>query len=321
MVLASRVFAGVCGGNITAAQAAMADITSDEERTAGMGMVGMALGLGFALGPVIGGAAAHGWELLGWGDAYEFVGPGVVATVICGVNLLIAFFQLPETLPPERRGKSHFRRFATVREMSGVLRHRITGPLILLTFIFTFAFSNLEVSFSLFARTELGMEDLEQIFGLFTYLGLVMAFVQGYLVRKLVKRVPEPTLMIAGLPLIALGLVTMPVVGGVPAILGPLTLMALGQGIASPSVMSLISRSAGQGEQGRVLGTSQSLSALARIVGPCFAGVLFDVGAALPFWLAAAIMVGAAAWGTGVRRRIRAEAPALELVRQTRTRR
>lgn len=304
VLLLSRVLAGIGGANITAAQAYIADVTSHKDRTAGMGLIGMAFGLGFALGPVIGGGSTHLYQVLfpTLSESLPHVGAGVAATLICSINLIWAAFKLPESLPPERRGRVEFRRFATLRDVGQTLRHRAIGPLIIFFFVVTFAFSNLEISFSLYAKEELGQE-LRAIYGLFVFIGLSMAFTQGYLVRKMVKVVDEANLMILGAAILVLGLFMLPFAPW-RWILLPLLILSVGQGLSSPCVMSLISRSAGERSQGNVLGTSQSASALARIVGPAFGGVFFDINPRLPFWAAAAIMLIAVIWGMSQRRNL-----------------
>ncbi len=301
LLLVSRLLAGLCGANITAAQAYIADITSEKDRTAGMGLVGMAFGLGFAFGPIFGGGATHLWQIY-FPSMPAHVGPGVAATLICGLNFLAATVRLPESLPPERRGQTKFRKFATLREVGETLSHRVVGPLVVLFFMITFALANLEVSFSLYARGALGL-DLRHIYGLFVYIGVVMALVQGYVVRKAVRVVPEPVLICAGIVLIVGGLALLPMSATVPWLLGTMTILSFGQGICTPSVMSLISRCAAGTAQGRVLGTSQSASSLARIVGPMFGGVFFDIGHRVPFWAAAGVM--ALAFGVAMRMRRR----------------
>jgi MFS family permease len=325
LLLFSRIFAGVCGGNVTAAQAFVADVTDAKDRTAGMGLVGMAFGLGFALGPVLGGGAT--WLTSQYmPHATAQFGAGMMAGAICLVNLLWAWARLPESLPPEKRGKVHFTRFATTREALAVLRHPAIGSLILFFFLSTFAFANVEVSFSLYARKIMGpgivepfrvaVESAEglkiitrHIYHYFLFIGLVMAFVQGYLLRRLVKFVPETILIITGTAILAVGLVWMPLVKHEYVMLLPLTLLSLGNGLSAPSILSLISRNASSTNQGNVFGTSQAVSSLARIVGPAFAGIIYSYDPRAPFFAAALIMFGAIWWACEVRQRLIQHAP------------
>lgn len=302
MLLASRILAGICGANITAAQAYIADITPPEKRTAGMGLIGMAFGLGFTFGPAIGGLASRYWSAWHPGAPIQ-MGPGLIAGLICGVNLLWALAMLPESLPPQRRDRAPARRLASLHETMGNLRHPSIGPLIALFFLITFAFSNLEVSFTLYATgvLHIGQDKIGLFF--MTY-GILMSLVQGGLVRQLVKVIPERTLLIPGVALLALGLFTIPLAANLVHAAGTMMLMALGQGLSMPCVMSLISRSAGVRVQGNVSGTSQGASSLARIIGPMIGGMLFDHGPHWPFWIAAIVMTLAAAWAVLIRGRL-----------------
>ncbi len=302
LLLVSRLIAGIGGANITAAQAYMADITDSRDRTAAMGMIGMAFGLGFALGPVIGGGATHLWEWL-FPAAMAHQGAGVVAALICGANLVGAIFLLPESLAPERRGQASRRRFATLADIGATLTHRSIGPLMVLFFLVTFAFAKLEITFSLYAGEVLGL-PVRAIYGLFVFLGLSMAFWQGWFVRRAVRFVPEPVLAVGGIGCLTAALLMFPLVASVPWMLLSIALLSFGQGIAMPSVMSLISRSATGDRQGRVLGVSQSAGSLARIVGPLLGGPLFDLGPSLPFLAAALAMAFALGWAVMVRRRL-----------------
>ena len=302
MLLVSRVLAGVCGANLAAAQAYISDITSEKDRTAGMGLVGIAFGLGFAFGPVLGGVSSHAWHVFFPGQIHH-MGPGLVATAICAVNFIWACFKLPESLPPERRGQVHFRRFASTREALANLAHPAIGPLIILLFLVTFAFANMEVSFSIYAKKVLLLRE-EGIYGLFIFLGLFMAFIQGYLIRKLVKVISEQVIMIVGVTLLTIGLFLLPLHATIVYVLATLTIIASGQGLCMPSVLSLISRSSSAQTQGNVMGTSQSASSLARILGPAIGGPIFDLGPRWPFWTAAAIMAFAIVWSVLTRGRL-----------------
>lgn len=289
-LLVSRAFAGLCGANITAAQAYIADITPARERTAGMGMIGAAFGLGFTFGPVLGLAGMIAWDHFLPGDPHLHVGAGIIAALICAVNFVWALFALPESLPAERRGVAATRKFATLRESCANLAHRVVGPLILLQFLVTFSFATVEVGFGIYAREVLKL-DLRQIIGVFVFVGLAMAAVYGGLVRALVKRLPEATVLTAGIVLLIAGLVLLPLHASLLYLFLPMALLAVGQGLANPCILSLISRAVGGDVQGNVLGTNQAMSALARIAGPAFAGIVYDkVSPGGTFWGGAAMM-------------------------------
>lgn len=146
--------------------------------------------------------------------------------------------------------------------------------------------------------------NLDRTYSLFIFIGLVMAFTQGFLVRRIVKRVSEQTLMIYGAAILVLGLVLLPVWKTTALMLMALAILSIGQGMCQPCVLSLISRRTSATSQGNVFGTSQAVGSLARIVGPAFGGGFYALGHRAPFWAAAAIMAGAVWWAVEVRARM-----------------
>lgn len=272
VLLVSRVFAGICGANLTAAQAYIADVTDADQRTAGMGLVGMAFGLGFVFGPVIGaGAATFAASALPEWNAQT--APGLVAASLCLINLLWAARALPESLPPEKRGRGETpRRLATLNQMTRYLRHPLVGPLAGVFFLATFAFSGFEVSLSVYLKKTPGLElETRGVYAVFIYVGLVLAFMHGYVVRRAVKFVPEAVLVGVGAALQGIGLAIVPIAPNLFFVLTGLAVLGMGQGVCVPSLLALVSRAADPSEQGRVMGVTQSASSLARILGPMFA--------------------------------------------------
>jgi MFS transporter, DHA1 family, tetracycline resistance protein len=294
MLLLSRVFAGICGANIAAAQAYIADVTPAEGRTKAMGLVGMAFGLGFAIGPALGaGAMFYGGNA--WPDIAPQTFPGVVAGIICGLNFLWAAAALPESLPKEKRGRvAHVQRFATIGQIRDTLASPILGPLVVLFFIVTFAFSNLEMAFVLYAKAEppvgLGL-SIRGVYGVFIYIGLTLAFMYGYVVRKVSGRVLDTRLVIVGIASQAIGLALLPTVPAMWMLLLAMGILSFGQGFSNPPLLSLISRATPADRQGAIMGVTQSAGSLARILGPAFAGLVIDfTDLRWPFWAAAVIM-------------------------------
>ena len=294
MLLLSRVFAGICGANLTAAQAYIADITSERERTAGMGLVGMAFGLGFALGPIVGIAGVWLTRLVD-GEQMIHTGPGLLAAAICGLNFLWALRSLPESLPPERRGKLRMDGFASTRETLAALRHPIAGPLIVLSFLSMTAIAILHVCFALYAQNVLGM-PYEGVYAYFIFIGAIMAVVQGWLVGKIVRFVSEQVLLLIGTGLLVIGLAVFPLFPHWGWLLLPLAILGVGQGVCQPSLMSLLSRGTDARIQGNVMGAAHAAQSLGRVLGPLFGGLFFDWGPRLPFWVAALIMTIALRW-------------------------
>ncbi len=188
LLFVSRILAGVAGANIPVAQAFIADSTTDEDRARGMGLIGAAFGLGFVFGPAIGGLLAH----------YGHRAPGLAATVICGLNLLVALWRLPESCVPGRQ------RVAAVHPLRG-LRHLRPGASLTtwlsLFAMAVFSFATMETTLSLLCASAFAM-PASQIYWLFGFMGVMTALMQGGLIGRLAQRVAEPRLAIAG-PLLA----------------------------------------------------------------------------------------------------------------------
>ncbi len=288
VLFAARAFAGACAGNIAAAQAYVADVTPPEKRAKGMGMIGAAFGLGFIIGPVIGGVIA--------GDdvaTADLATPCLIAAALSFIGFLGIVFLLQESLPEgvqqQRRG-----RLASAR---AALSRPGLGRLLLVFFLVILAFSGMETVFAWWAIAQFGWGPRATGF-VFFYVGLLSAAMQGGLIGPLTRRLGEERLMLAGLSLIAFGLAVMPVAATVPLLLVSVSALALGMGAMQPSINSLISRRAGIERQGEVMGVAQSAGSLARVVGPIIAGALFaGFGRNTPFLWGAALVVAALAIG------------------------
>ncbi len=294
MLFISRILAGVAGASIPVAQAYIADVTSESERAHGMGLIGAAFGLGFVFGPVIGGLLAH----------YGHSAPGLAATAICGTNLIAAFWRLPESLPPKQR-QARPAVHPLLQWRAAFQRPQI-APLVLLFASVVFCFSTMETTLSLLCATAYQM-SASHIYWLFGYMGVMTTLMQGGIIGRLARRTDETRLVGVGTGLLAAGLGTAPFAPPLLPLLGALGAVALGQGIASPLLSSLLSKASPGKERGEVLGVSQSLGALARIFGPLWGGLLFDrAGPAGPYVTTAAIMGVATAVAWSVAPRIRA---------------
>jgi len=287
MLFAARAFAGACAGNIAAAQAYIADITKPEDRAKGMGLIGAAFGLGFIIGPALGGLLAGTEPATADVETPAWVAAGLSALALCGVLLLLA-----ESLPADRRrlGSSPSR-IATILR---ALHRPVLSRLILLFFLVILAFSGMESIFALWAMEQFGWGP-GQVGYVFAYVGVISAILQGGLIGALTRRFGEERLLRCGLALIAAGLLILTVARNLPILGGALTALALGMGLVQPSLNSLISRRAGHEEQGEVLGVSQSAGSLSRVLGPAAAGFFFGhFGRNAAFFWGAALVAGAA---------------------------
>jgi multidrug resistance protein len=311
----SRILAGVGGSTVPVAEAYIADVTPPERRAGNMGLIGAAFGLGFTIGPALGGILA----------ALAPAAPGYAAAGLCFANALAAFVLLPESLPIARAdaapgpavrpGAPWAAAGVAPRRAPGFtftlrgLRDALGSPrlrgVLVLYFLFTAAFAVIQPTLSLFGAARFGMDE-RRVGYLFAFLGLVSAAVQGGLVRRLVPRLGEARLIRwSSLPFVA-GLTLLAWSPNLATLLAALGLLAIGYGGTLPSVISLVSRVAPPELQGGVLGVGQSVGSLARIAAPLAAGIAFDASLAAPYLLGAAV----AAAGALAALRLRTPAPA-----------
>lgn len=292
LLFISRVFAGICGANLSVASAYIADLTTPENRSKGMGLIGMAFGFGFILGPAIGGLSA------GW---FGLSGPGWVAGALCLANFILACFILRES----RTGSS-----PAVAARAGweQWKHTLRQPklrlLIGLFFLATFCFTSFETTLPLLLDKRFGFEE-KHIGYLFAYCGVIAALIQGGVIGPLVKRFGEAQLIFLSLIVVAISLVLVPFSPHLGALMISLGLFSAGSGINRAPTMGLISINAPEHEQGATLGVAQSAGTLARIIGPILAATLYGVQLIMPYLLAALVAGFAAflAWQFLCRRR------------------
>ncbi len=296
LLFLARIIDGASGGNISTAQAYVADVTTPENRAKGMGMVGAAFGLGFVLGPAVGGVLGH------WGGNLAI---GLFAAALSGGNLVFAFFALPESRQPGAAG-AHVP--ASLGTVLSVVRLPIIGLALILFFLFTTAFSQMEGTFSVFLITQhlqpgvgtaageaLAHEASAKSAWLFSVVGVTSAVIQGGFIGRLRKRFGEPALVIAGTSLVALGLLSIPVAPSYAWLFAPMVLLAAGSGLNNPSLSSLVSQQAPEDRRGQTLGAYQAMGCVGRIAGPALGGLLFDVAPGLPYAVAGAMTLGCAA--------------------------
>ena len=285
MLFAARAFAGICAGNIAAAQAYIADVTSPEKRARGMGLIGAAFGLGFIIGPALGGLVA-GNDVA----TADLETPGLIAAGLSAIAFLGVVLLLPESLPAAVRARQARSRFGA---LCSAFRQPVLARLLAIFFLVILAFAGMESTFALWAMREHGWGPA-QIGYVFTYVGLLSAVMQGGLIGPLTRRFGEERLLLSGLALIALGLLVLPFSRTLPPLLVAVSALAIGMGAMQPSLNSLISRRAGAEEQGEVMGVAQSVGSLSRVLGPIMAGALFEsFGRNSPF-LWGAVLVAAA---------------------------
>jgi multidrug resistance protein len=281
-LLASRALHGMCAATVPTAQAYVADTTSEAERTKGMGMIGAAFGLGFVLGPALGGMLGHA----------SLRTPVFIASALTFANLLFAYLRLPESHRPEPGLRLDFARIAAplVTLPRDISRHRL-ARLFTVAFLVTFALAALEATFALMIPVVYGYGAFG-VGALLALAGLVQALAQGYLVGRLAAKFGEARLLPVGLAALAVGLAPLASAGSRALMAMLLALLSLGYGLSSPSISSLISRRTARHLQGEVLGVNQSALSLARIFGPLAGGLVYDwFGPAAPYFGGAGVAV------------------------------
>jgi len=280
LLFGSRIFAGIAGANIPTAQAVVADVTTPENRAKGMGLIGAAFGLGFIFGPAIGGFLSQ------WGYSM----PAFFASGLSLLNFTAAWFLLPETLKPELRAKVRISRLDAFRKA-------ITRPhlplLLLVSFLVVGAFSGFETTFALFAERTFAFNS-RTIGYLFAFIGIILVIVQGGLVGRTVKFIGEHHIVPISLGIVAMGLLMIPASQTLAVLMVSLAVLSIGMGFNNPSLTSLISQYSAAEDQGGILGLTQSLSSLGRIVGPLWAGYAYDnLGVSMPY-VSGAVVIGIA---------------------------
>jgi DHA1 family tetracycline resistance protein-like MFS transporter len=289
MVFAARALAGACAGNIAAANAYVADVTPPEGRAKGMGMIGAAFGLGFIIGPALGGVVA-GNNLA----TANLRAPGLIACALSVTALLGVVFLLKESLPEGAATRPRRSRITALRDALG---RAVLARLLAIFFLTILAFAGMESTFALWAMAQLGWGPAQTGY-LFAYVGLLSAVMQGGLIGRLTALFGEEKLLIAGLASIAAGLLVLPLSRDLPLLLVATSGLALGMGAMQPSLNSLISRRAGATEQGEVMGVAQSVGSLSRVLGPLLAGALFaGFGRESPYLCGTVLVVAAALIG------------------------
>ncbi|MFN2509921.1 MAG: MFS transporter [Pyrinomonadaceae bacterium] len=300
MLFVGRILDGISGGNISTAQAYIADITTKEDRAKGMGLLGAAFGLGFIFGPAIGGILSR------WGIHVPFL----FAAGLCFANAVLLYFTLPETVTADHPARVSAARGRGLAQLIDSLKQPRLGFILTIYFLFIVAFSIMTTSFSLYTMFRFGYDAHHNGY-LFAYVGVIAVIIQGVLIGRLVRRFGELWLVIVGALSFALSLFAVPFVGpksgGLVALLVGGGIFSLGNSLSTPALNSLASKSVGPAEQGSVLGVTQSVASLARAVGPSLAALLIhstslEVGADgvahymsdrslfITFWTGAVIM-------------------------------
>ncbi|HEV8380177.1 MAG TPA: MFS transporter [Gemmatimonadales bacterium] len=273
----SRVVSGFAGGNISVAQAYMADISTPAERSRAMGIVGAAFGIGFSAGPGIGGLADH---YLG------HAAPGLIAVGLSLANFVSAYFILSESLKHELRVKRPL--FDLWHIVDAIARPKLR-PLMIVWALVPLGFAGYTAALPLHAIAALGWKQLQLTF-LFIIIGVTAAAVQGYFFGKVVRRTGERVLVIAGTFGMAVSIAIVPFLPSSALLYAWTFVLAIANSVFSPAAIGLVSVYADPNEQGTVLGAAQAISALGRTAGPPLIGQAYDVSPITSFLLAGLFM-------------------------------
>jgi len=340
LLLLSRILQGIMTANLSTLQAYIADVTKPEDRGRAMGMIGAAFGFGFILGPFFGGILA----------AYSFRAPGLAAAALALINFALAVRNLPESLhlrkkahadsessgyredpkeeelKPEPFGAKVIARVllrqATLKPLREAMANRTIAMLVIVFFLQTFAFTNLESTFALFTQDHFNFGSRETGF-LFGYIGLVVAIVQGGIYGRLSRKHQDLSLARAGMILVSVAMfLLMLLPGRTAAYAHPpaspsefiaralpiwliLPILSFGNALINPSLAAATSKRGSADKQGGTLGVQQSAGAFARVLGPVTAGLAFDhLGSSAP--------MAVAAIGTAIAALLIGRIPALE---------
>ncbi len=281
MLFVARSLAGVAAANYGIAQAYLADITPPALRSRAMGLVGAAFGLGFVIGPALGGVLLR----------FGITAVPYAAAALSAVNLAIAAIALPESLPPAARGAALAKPLFGLADLRRLWHDVRLRNLMLLFFLVMFCFSIMEATLALFCQAAFGF-GARATSGLFAYVGVLLVVVQGGLLGRLARRFGDRRLITTGIACMALGLLLLPVPARAAWLALSLALLAIGSALHNPSLLALLSRLSNQDAQGETIGVSRSCGALARIAGPLAGTWIFDAaGAPWPFWCAGGLMM------------------------------
>jgi MFS family permease len=292
-LFAGRILGGIFGANISVATAYVADVTREEERTRWMGMVGACYGIGFVLGPALGGllapnldgswpaSAVFGTTLSAYIEPFGYGIPMLLAAAMAAINFGFASWTLTE---PDR----HASREPSAGRLE-VLRNPAVRRLCTLNLIFSLAVTQLETVFAYFMIDRFHFNAMNVAF-ILVGMAVLMGGVQGGAIRHLAARYGERQLSLSGFAIMAAALLAVPFMPTVGWVLLPLALSAIGRGVGQPPVLSLVSMTATPSERGSVMGTFQSSASLARVLGPTAAGALYALYQGAPFVLAGCLM-------------------------------
>lgn len=294
VLILARVLGGIMGGNLSVATAAVADVTTREKRSGGMAIVGIAFGLGFLVGPAIGGLCSK-LNLLDRMPQLEAIGvnpfstPALVSMLLAIINLIWVLRQFDETLPESKRGaakkKLNLPVFHLFQSPSAATRHTN-----LIYLLYMLAFSGMEFTLTFLAVERFGFSPAQNG-GMFVYIGFILILVQGGIVRRLAPKLGEKRLAVTGLASGTAAFCILAFALHLGPFFAALGVMAFSIGLVSPTMSALVSLYTNESEQGQALGVFRSAGSLARAIGPLLAALVYFIWGSQSAYLFGAVIV------------------------------
>jgi len=306
MAFLVRLLSGFGGGNISTIQGYMADVTPPEKRAGRMGLLGSAFGMGFVVGPTLGGLLPGLAHLFGHSDTgrLAFQIPLLTAAALAAIASLGVFLFVVESRAPSHKDAPVIRRRD---HLAAAAAHPVLSRVLLVTLVSTAAFAGMESVFGLWTQARFDWGP-RQVGLCFAVIGVIASVGQGLITGRLARRFGEAKVLTTGLAIIALSLALTPFVptsAFVPLAVG---CTAFGQSLVFPCVAALISRATPPDKQGAMLGLNMAAGSLARMTGPMIAGPLFGLAIGGPYWLGAVLMLPAVAFALTIEHRVKAAA-------------
>jgi DHA1 family tetracycline resistance protein-like MFS transporter len=280
-LLVAVVLAGAVSGTLATAQAYIADSTTKEDRARGLGMIGAAFGLGLVAGPAFGGLLS----------LHSLSAPALFASVLALTNCAFGYLTVPESHAPRLRKKVPLLRLDPISQLARILEMRNVRVLLVAVLLLNLALAGLVNNFPLFSQARFGWGTTSNAF-FFAFVGVCAVVTQGFLIGRLQPRFGESSLLLGGLALVSLNLLLVSLVPSGVLLYPIVGILALGMGLAIPSLTALISNRTPAEEQGRLMGGLQAILSLAMILGPATAGLAFDhLGIPAPYLIGGALSV------------------------------
>ncbi|MGQ9896240.1 MAG: MFS transporter [Acidobacteriota bacterium] len=283
----ARALDGVTGGNTALAMTYASDVSPPERRAQSLGLIGAAIGLGYTIGPALGGVIAH------YTDAAT---PFYFAAGLALINALVMWWRLPESLSPEQRAASALQhQEGQIASLWSWLRHPQFGPLLIINFLFIVAASCYQMMLPLYTNLRFGLRERDNSY-LFAFLGLTMTVVQGGGIRPLVHHVGERTVFAVGIGLLTVTLAIAPLANTVAGLVWLCAGMGIGTALVNPTLLAMLTNRAAADERGEVLGVAASVASLGRILAPAWCGYAMNhISVTSPFITGASVAALAAA--------------------------